>query len=675
LKSCELLVSTESDYYVYTPSKAAQEMFFYPLQCGHFIYEAGYALRRESYDSFLLLYIKEGEIFLEFQSGYSGGEYEPKENIVSAVDSEAVIIEIDGNPAVVHNKKKSNDNAATEIEAAVAYIISESEKNGINNAKALWLPPLAKNIFLENIENAAAEGKLEAVYGMVDNYEQQKQYPCSIDLYNCSNIKICGTAGCGKTTLLQTFLCSLVKKYSPELFNFYVIDLSSRTFKMFKKLPHCGGVVYEEETEAAERLIKLMLDTIEERKKLFEKEDIGSFREYIKLHTMPLIVLAVDNFGAFMELYSGYEETVLKLLHDGVRYGIQIILTINNTSELKYKMRSYVLNSIVLRMSEKSEYSEFVGRNPEFVPAPVSGRGLIFSSGSVLEYQTALPVKGANEAERSENMKQLFKEITEKYKNEICAKKIPIISSDTKYVDLLTNVEYHDSLLMGYNFEAIIPYSIPLSSFYCFCVSDNGFEGTGMFMDNLCEYAVHNNIAVKAVKLNNEIKFDLPQSSDIYTNIEEIGDLIKYMHKEFTERNQAVTKWNENNGGTTRDKFMAEKFGRVFIIIDDMSKFCELIYSGDGKNYAELSEMFFKQGRNHGIHIFAGYNSAKKTYLAVSNAFKAENHGIHLGGRADNQNVLEINIPLPQKLKQLDSNIGFCVEDKQVVTVYLPERK
>lgn len=67
MKSCELLVSTESDYYVYTPSKAAQEMFFYPLQCGHFIYEAGYALRRESYDSFLLLYIKEGEIFLEFQ--------------------------------------------------------------------------------------------------------------------------------------------------------------------------------------------------------------------------------------------------------------------------------------------------------------------------------------------------------------------------------------------------------------------------------------------------------------------------------------------------------------------------------------------------------------------------------------------------------------------------------
>lgn len=621
------------------------------------------------------LQIGNDEIFEEFQSGYSGGEYDPKESVVSSADSEAVIIEIDGNPAVVHDKKKTNGNAETEIEAAVTYILSQAKRNGINNARTLWLPPLAKNIFLDDIEVVAAGGQITAFYGMVDNYAQQKQYPCSIDFYNCSNLKICGTTGSGKTTLLQTIFCSLVKVYTPELFNFYVMDFSSRTFKMFKTLPHCGGVVYEEETEAAERLIKLILDTIEERKRLFEKEDIGSFREYIKLHTIPLIVLAIDNFGAFLALYEGYEETVLKLLHDGTRYGIQVVMTINNSSELKYKMRSYVLDSIVLQMAEKSEYSEFVGRNPEFLPTAVNGRGLIFSGGSVLEYQAALPVKGLNEAERSENMKKLFKELSEKYKNSVRAKNIPIISHDTKYTDLLKNGNYSDSLLVGYNFETIMPYSIPLTSFYCFCVSDNGFDGAGMFMNNLCEYAVHNDIAVQAVKLNSDIKFDLPENSNVYTDIDGIGKLMAYLHKEFSERNQAVVEWNKDNRGMTRDKFMAEKFGRVFIIIDDMPKFCELIYSGDGKNYSELADMFFKQGKNHGIHIFAGYNSARKTYLAASNTFKSENHGIHLGGRADNQNVLEINIPLPKKIRPLDSNMGFCVEDKQVITVYLPERE
>ena len=66
MKSCEEFVSPSSEYYIYTPSKTAREMFFYPLQCGHFIYESGYSLRRESYDSFLLLYIKKGNLQLSF---------------------------------------------------------------------------------------------------------------------------------------------------------------------------------------------------------------------------------------------------------------------------------------------------------------------------------------------------------------------------------------------------------------------------------------------------------------------------------------------------------------------------------------------------------------------------------------------------------------------------------
>lgn len=40
-------------------------MFFYPLQCGRFFYEAGYSLCRESYDSFLLMYLVSDGLTLE----------------------------------------------------------------------------------------------------------------------------------------------------------------------------------------------------------------------------------------------------------------------------------------------------------------------------------------------------------------------------------------------------------------------------------------------------------------------------------------------------------------------------------------------------------------------------------------------------------------------------------
>ena len=64
MKSCEEFVASTSDYYIYSPSKLAQEMFLYPLQCGLFSYLPGYNLQRDSFDSFLLMYIQKGEMDL-----------------------------------------------------------------------------------------------------------------------------------------------------------------------------------------------------------------------------------------------------------------------------------------------------------------------------------------------------------------------------------------------------------------------------------------------------------------------------------------------------------------------------------------------------------------------------------------------------------------------------------
>lgn len=64
MKSCEQLLDCKSNYYMSLPSKTAQTMFFYPLCVGHFFYKPGYSLQRESYDSFLLLYIEKGTLTL-----------------------------------------------------------------------------------------------------------------------------------------------------------------------------------------------------------------------------------------------------------------------------------------------------------------------------------------------------------------------------------------------------------------------------------------------------------------------------------------------------------------------------------------------------------------------------------------------------------------------------------
>lgn len=65
MRSQEEFVASDSRYYIYSPSKNALEMFLYPLQCGRFLYEPGYHLVRESFDSFLLMYIRKGHLRLE----------------------------------------------------------------------------------------------------------------------------------------------------------------------------------------------------------------------------------------------------------------------------------------------------------------------------------------------------------------------------------------------------------------------------------------------------------------------------------------------------------------------------------------------------------------------------------------------------------------------------------
>lgn len=63
--STEKNVIPGSDFYVYTPSAMASGIFLYPMSTGYFRYRPGYRLRRSSFDSFLIMYMKKGSCEVE----------------------------------------------------------------------------------------------------------------------------------------------------------------------------------------------------------------------------------------------------------------------------------------------------------------------------------------------------------------------------------------------------------------------------------------------------------------------------------------------------------------------------------------------------------------------------------------------------------------------------------
>lgn len=77
--SVEKNVSPESEYYTYHPSAIASNVYLYPVSVGDFFYEPGYALYRNRFDSFLLMYIAKGTCRFTASSGdeqtVSAGSY------------------------------------------------------------------------------------------------------------------------------------------------------------------------------------------------------------------------------------------------------------------------------------------------------------------------------------------------------------------------------------------------------------------------------------------------------------------------------------------------------------------------------------------------------------------------------------------------------------------------
>ena len=276
------------------------------------------------------------EIFEIFQSGWSGAAYEPEIPYSDTKRGEAGMINLWGKPSVVGSGKKitvqtGGEKRQTQLEAVALHISVHAEKLGIKPIDNIWLPPLPKKISLPQIKSFAQKsyrngvwkgthGEFNPIIGIADDPINQRQEAVSIDILSEGHLLIVGAASGGKTTFLQTLLFSLVSTYSPKQFNFYVVDFGSRTLGVFNALPHCGGVVYDNEIDKADKLAAFLLKELNRRKIAFSEKGIGSVRDYLQHYDdVPLIIFAIDNYAAWNENCPKTEDGLICLNRIGVR--------------------------------------------------------------------------------------------------------------------------------------------------------------------------------------------------------------------------------------------------------------------------------------------------------------------------------------------------------------------
>ena len=625
------------------------------------------------------------------------------------IDADAEIAEYLITQFQTEHKKLPEQKEITQLDAVVQYLCEVAEKNQYINHQKLWMPELPVQLAIKDLhgyeENVWKEGqwpqhikefRLSTYIGLVDDPENQMQYPLCIDLAEKGHLSVVGGVTSGKSTLLQTLVYGLISGYSPEEVNIYAVDFSSQMLCPFENDAHVGGIVLEGEDERLNKLFGLIGSILAERKMMIKG---GSFGQYIKLHghVLPAVVLVIDGYANFREKTENrFEDILLELSRSAEGYGIYLVISSAGfgTSELQNKIADNMRQSICLELGDKYRYSEAL-RTSHFDVLPennVKGRGLVLYEGNVLEYQTAISCVAENDYARSEMIRTECEQMSLSW---IGRKAAPIPEIPQKPTwQIFTALEAYQKMVQEKNMlpiayvqENASVFGVDLAKTCCYSII--GRERTGKSM-------LLRNIACAAKDMGGRILF-FDQEKCLDKDIADVvgAEYASQPQEYFTGIKELITITNSRaprrkellKQGLEDDEVfevMSREFPTVFVCIADLLAFMQTIY----KNIEGIGmlnpwmENIFAKARLLNVYFFGVYNvtqiSSMMDKIAYLN-FVHEKNGILLGGEISKQSILSYtNVSYSDQTKRMKNGMGYATnpEDNQIVDlIVIPQNR
>ncbi len=150
------------------------------------------------------------------------------------------------------------------------------------------------------------------------------------------HVLIAGKTGSGKSTLLHALITNLALHYSPEEVELYLVDFKEGVeFKPYANhaLPHARLVAIESEREFGLSVLQRLDAELRHRGERFRAagvQDVASYRQTDSAHSMPRILLIVDEFQLFFaeDDRIAQEAALLldRLVRQGRAFGIHVLL-------------------------------------------------------------------------------------------------------------------------------------------------------------------------------------------------------------------------------------------------------------------------------------------------------------------------------------------------------------
>ncbi len=217
---------------------------------------------------------------------------------------------------------------------------------------------------------------MRAEIGLVDMPQKGEQRLLTLDL-NMGPVVLFGASGWGKTTFLRTLITSLATTHTPHELIIYAIDCGRGGLDTLKDLPHLARPIDVSEQSRIERLLRVMANTIEERKTILSNySGLPAYNTQNPNTILPAILIVIDNYADFKETYDLLQDQLVSVIRAGRAMGIYFVFTADQLTAMPSGLLNLFTQRLTLKLADVSAYSDIVGRGAISL-TETPGRGFI----------------------------------------------------------------------------------------------------------------------------------------------------------------------------------------------------------------------------------------------------------------------------------------------------------
>ncbi len=155
------------------------------------------------------------------------------------------------------------------------------------------------------------------------------------DLQKMPHMLIAGATGSGKSVCVNTLIMSILYKSLPSEVKFIMIDPKMVELSMYNGIPHLMSPVVTEAKKAS-GVLKLVVDEMERRYKLFAEarvRDLSKYNSLPEIEKLPFIVVLIDELADLMMIAPvEVEDSICRLAQMARATGIHLVVATQRPS-------------------------------------------------------------------------------------------------------------------------------------------------------------------------------------------------------------------------------------------------------------------------------------------------------------------------------------------------------